>query len=159
MWISGNFSTGKSCSICRKFRLWSAHEVIKFLTSWSCQVCSLLLLLAVALSGWYGDGERLESKDSKENKANNLKPFCARNKHRSAGTSFKYEHFKSVHLPNSNQIIYHYCNKCSRVLVNVPSSALPASNTNTGTSWPLTGSTPFCYKMAMKTWLRWAWNW
>ena len=52
--------------------LWLAQEVITFLTSWSCQVCSLL---DVRFSGWWGEGDRLESKDSKEDKANNLKPF------------------------------------------------------------------------------------
>ena len=41
---------------------------------------------------------------------------------------------KIVHLPNSNQITYHFHNKSSRVSVDAPWSELSGSNTNTDTS-------------------------
>ena len=45
-----------------------------------------------------------------------------------------------VHLPNSNQITYHFHNKSSRVSVDAPWSELSGSNTNTDTS----SLSPFC---------------
>ena len=47
---------------------------------------------------------------------------------------FKMSTAKIVHLPNSNQITYHFHNKSSLVSVDVPWSELSGSNTNTDTS-------------------------
>ena len=52
--------------------------------------------------------------------------------------NFKMSTAKIVHLPNSNQITYHFHNKSSCVSVDAPWSELSGSNTNTSSL------SPFC---------------